>query len=244
MTEIQPVIWARLSAQGRGPTRLLDYETITTTAIEIADRDGLDAVTMRAVAAELGRAPMSLYRHVGNRDDLTELMYDRALGELALSQSPGSEWSARLAELARELRVLYHRHPWIGRLGQRPTLGPNSIRLLDYSLATVGELGLTIDQMTDAVLTTLEFTVGFVQEELGENEAQTKTGLDAPGWHEHTSAYVAELMKEGTHPYFERFIREAEDFPDLDVVFERRLATVLGGVAENVARLRATKQSR
>ncbi|HEY2645123.1 MAG TPA: TetR/AcrR family transcriptional regulator [Galbitalea sp.] len=240
MTDRQPVIWARLSEQGRGPARLLDYETITSTAMAIADSDGLDAVTMRAVAAELGRAPMSLYRHVGNRDDLTELMYDKALGELTLTQSANQDWQAQLAELARELRQLYHRHPWISRLGQRPTLGPNSIRLLEYSLATVGELGLTIDQMTDAVLTTMEFTVGFVREELGESEAQAKTGLDAAGWHEHTTAYVTELMREGTHPYFERFIREAEDFPNQDVVFERRLATVLGGVAESVARVRAT----
>lgn len=230
-TTQQSVIWERLSAQGRGPARLLDYQTITSTAMAIADADGLDAVSMRAIAAKLGRAPMSLYRHVGNREDLTELMYDAALGELKLAAVPDTGWRNSLADLARDLRRLYHRHPWISRLGQRPTLGPNSIRLLEHSLACVDDLGLSIDSMTDMVGATLQFTRGFVEEELAESDSQAHSGIDAAGWHQHMTAYVVQLIEQGDHRYFERFIREAEDFPEMNTVFERRLAMVLDGVA-------------
>lgn len=226
-----PLIWQRLSAQGRGPARLVDHVTITATAIQIADEEGLDAVTMRAVAAKLGRAPMSLYRHVGNRDDLTELMYDAALGELDLERDTDAGWRDNLADLVRKLRQLYHRHPWISSLGQRPMLGPNSIRLLEYSIGCVDDGILSVDQLMDTLSTTLEFTTGFVQEELAERAAQARSGIDAEGWHEHTRGYVMELIESGEHPYFERFIREAEDFPDQDTVFERRLSMVLDGVA-------------
>jgi AcrR family transcriptional regulator len=225
----RPVIWARLSEQGRGPARLLDYATITATAMAIADEDGLDAVTMRAVAARLGRAPMSLYRHVGNREDLTELMYDAALGELRLDAA-GEGWRERLAAQARELRQLYHRHPWIGKLVQRPMLGPNSVRMLEYQLAALDAPGRSIDRIMDAVSTTLQFTAGFVQEELAEQEAHARSGIDAEGWHLYMKNYVIEIIERGENPYFERFIREAEDYPDPDVVFERRLALVLDGV--------------
>lgn len=229
-TTPQPLIWQRLSAQGRGPTRLLDYETITATAIGIADEAGLDAVSMRAIATRLDRAPMSLYRHVGSKEDLTELMYDAALGELSLDRAPDAGWRQNLAGLATDLRALYHRHPWISRLGQRPMLGPNSIRLLEHSLDCVGELGLDMNGMTDIVSTTLQFTLGFVTEELAEADAQKRSGIDAEGWHRFTTAYVVELVERGEHPLFERFIREAEDFPDLDAVFSRRLGMVLDGI--------------
>jgi AcrR family transcriptional regulator len=210
---------------------LIDYATITTAAIEIADRDGLDAATMRAIAANLGRAPMSLYRHIGNRDDLTELMYDAALGELSTDGNPSAGWRENLTDFLRDFRALYLRHPWVINLGQRPTLGPNSVRLLEYSLSCVDEPGRTVDQMMDILSTTMQFTIGFVRDELGEREAQARTGIDAEGWHEFTTGYVMQLIAEGTHPYFERFIREAEDFPEMDAVFDRRLALVLAGVA-------------
>lgn len=234
--EPPPVIWARLSGQGRGPVRTLDHRAITTAAVALADEEGIDAVSMRKVAARMDHSPMSLYRHVGNKDDLTELMYDAVLGELDLTGIPSGSWRADLARLAREMRRLHHAHPWIARFGHRPSLGPNALRFLEAGLACVDGLGLDVDGMLDLLSTALQFTRGFVAQELGEAEAQRRTGMDFAGYQRHTGPYVKRLLQEGGHPYLLRLVVEAEDVPDQDVVFERRLAMVLDGLAAGIER--------
>jgi AcrR family transcriptional regulator len=234
--EPPPIIWARLSSQGRGPVRTLDHAAITTAAIALADEDGVDAVSMRKVAARMDHSPMALYRHVGSKDDLTELMYDAVLGELDLTGMPSGSWRADLARLAREMRRLNHAHPWIARFGHRPTLGPNARQFLETGLACVDGLGLDIDAMLDLLSTALQFTRGYVQQELGEVEAQRQSGLDFAAYQRRTGPYIARLLAEGRLPYLRRLIIEAEDVPDPDVVFERRLAMVLDGLAAGVER--------
>jgi AcrR family transcriptional regulator len=220
--EPPPVIWARLSGQGRGPVRTLDYRAITTAAIALADEDGVDAVSMRKVAGRMDHSPMSLYRHVGNKDDLTGI--------------PSGSWRADVARLAREMRRLHHAHPWIARFGHRPSLGPNARRFLEAGLACVDGLGLDIDGMLDLLSTAVAFTRGFVAQELGEVEAQRRTGLDFAGYQRHTGPFITQLLQEGRLPYLRRLILEAEDLPDPDVVFERRLAMVLDGLAARLGR--------
>jgi AcrR family transcriptional regulator len=234
--EPPPVIWARLSGQGRGPVRTLDYRAITTAAIALADEDGVDAVSMRKVAGRMDHSPMSLYRHIGSKDDLTELMYDAVLGELDLTGIPSGSWRADVARLAREMRRLHHAHPWIARFGHRPSLGPNARRFLETGLACVDGLGLDIDGMLDLLSTALQFTRGFVVQELGEVEAQRRTGLDFAGYQRHTGPFITQLLQEGRLPYLRRLVQEAEDLPDPDVVFERRLAMVLDGLAAGIGR--------
>lgn len=234
--EPPPVIWARLSSQGRGPARTLDHVAITTAAIALADEDGVDAVSMRKIAGRMDHSPMALYRHVGNKDDLTELMYDAVLGELDLTGIPSGDWRADVTRLAREIRRLHHAHPWIARFGHRPTLGPHSRRYLEAGLACVDGLGLDIDAMLDLLSTALQFTRGFVEQELGELDAQQRTGLDLAAYRRRTGPYLTQLLQGGELPYLERLVVEAEDVPDPDVVFERRLAMVLDGMAARIAR--------
>ena len=233
-----PVIWARLSSQGRGPQRTLDYVAITTAAVALADEDGVDAVSMRKIAGRMDHSPMALYRHIGGKDDLTELMYDAVLGELELSGIPSGNWRGDLTRLAREVRRLHHAHPWIARFGHRPTLGPNARRFLEAGLACVDGLGLDIDAMMDLLATVQQFTRGFVEQELGEREAQRRTGLDFADYQRRTGPFISQLLQEGGLPYLERLIIEAEDLPDPDVVFERRLAMVLDGLTTRIGRPR------
>jgi len=234
--EPPPVIWARLSGQGRGPVRTLDYAAITAAAIALADEDGVDAVSMRKIAGRMDHSPMSLYRHVGSKDDLTELMYDAVLGELDLAGIPSGNWRADVARLAREIRRLHHAHPWITRFGHRPTLGPNARQFVETGLAGVDGLGLDLDGMLDLLSTAVQFTRGFVVEELGELEAQRRTGLDLADYQRQTGPFIVQLLQEGQFPYLKRLIIEAEDHPDPDVVFERRLAIVLDGLATRIDR--------
>jgi AcrR family transcriptional regulator len=234
--EAPPIIWARLSEQGRGPVRTLDHRAITAAAVALADEDGIDAVSMRKVAGRMDHSPMALYRHVGSKDDLTELMYDAVLGELDLTGIPSGSWRADLARLAREMRRLHHAHPWIARFGHRPGLGPHARQFLETGLACVDGLGLDIDGMVDLLSTAVAFTRGFVMQELGEVEAQQRSGLDFAAYRRRTGPYIAQLLQEGRLPYLRRLVVEAEDFPDPDVVFERRLAMVLDGLAAGIGR--------
>ena len=229
-----PVIWARLSRQGRGPVRTLDYAAITAAAIALADEDGVDAVSMRKVAGRMEHSPMALYRHVGNKDDLTELMYDAVLGELDLTGIPSGNWRPDVARLAQQIRRLHHVHPWIARFGHRPTLGPNAQRFREAGLAAVDGLDLDIDAMMDLLSTALAFTRGFVQQELGELEAQRRSGVDLAGYQRQTGPFISQLLQGGELPYLSRLIIEAEDAPDPDVVFERRLAMVLDGLTARI----------
>jgi AcrR family transcriptional regulator len=234
--EPPPVIWARLSSQGRGPARTLDHVAITTAAVALADEEGVDAVSMRKIAGRMDHSAMALYRHVGSKDDLTELMYDAVLGELDLAGIPSGNWRADVARLAREIRRLHHAHPWIARFGHRPTLGPNSRRFVETGLACVDGLGLGIDAMMDVLSTALQFTRGLVGQELGEIEARQRTGVDFAGYQRQTGPFLVQLLQGGELPYLRRLIVEAEDAPDPDAVFERRLAMVLDGLAAGIDR--------
>ncbi|WP_018656049.1 TetR/AcrR family transcriptional regulator [Actinomadura flavalba] len=233
--EPPPVIWARLSGQGRGPARTLDHGAITAAAVALADEEGIDAVSMRRIASRMGHSAMSLYRHVGGKDDLTELMYDAVLGELDLDGMPSGDWRADLRRLAGEMRRLHHAHPWITRFGHRPTLGPHALRFREIGLACVDGIGLEIDAMMDVLATALQFTKGYVAQELGEAEARRRTGLDRDGYRRSTAPYLTELLASGRFPALRRVVVEADDHRDPDAVFERRLEMVLDGLAARVA---------
>src|SRR4051794_24426918 len=89
------LIWERLAESARDPQPALSREQIVRAAIAIADADGVQALTMRRLATDLGTAAMSLYRHVFNKEDLLDLMLDRAFGEIALPAHSG-DWRTDL----------------------------------------------------------------------------------------------------------------------------------------------------
>jgi AcrR family transcriptional regulator len=100
-------------------------------ALAIADGQGLDAVTMRAVAAQLGITAMALYPHVKSKDDLLDGLVGRLLTELSLPV-PGKPWQDRLRDIARSARETAHRHPAVmPLLFTRPAVTPDAVRVVD-----------------------------------------------------------------------------------------------------------------
>lgn len=136
------------AASRPGPRSSLDVDRIVTAAVGIADTEGLSALSIRRVAAEVGVPPMTLYSHVPGRGELVDLMVDRALGDLY----PGGEfpsagnWRARVEAVARANRQLFLRHPWVPELG-RPLPGPNRMRQYEIELRAVDGMGLSEVQM-------------------------------------------------------------------------------------------------
>ena len=109
-------------------------------AIRLADAGGLDAVTMRGVAAELGIAPMSLYNYVPTKDHLIQLMIDLAGGEYRYPGPESASRRAAIADLARQGRDITRRHPWLPDTIRRPAvIGPNGLRYLDCFLGLLAD---------------------------------------------------------------------------------------------------------
>lgn len=131
-------IWLRgKPATGRRPERSRDE--IAQAGIDVAQAGGLEAVSMRNVAAELGTGPASLYRYVRGRDDLLDLMVDATAGRYRLPEPTGVVVSD-LLRVAEETYAIMLRHPWLPELViVRPTLGPNSAAVLEHVLEILAD---------------------------------------------------------------------------------------------------------
>ena len=146
------------SGPRRGPARRLDVDALLGSAISLADAEGLDAVTMRAVARLAATAPMTLYTYVPGKDELLDLMFDQVRLEMSRADTDGRPWSERATSVAQENLALHQAHPWtLDIQDSRPILGPGSIGRYDHELAAFDGLGLTDVQMDDCLTYLLNF---------------------------------------------------------------------------------------
>src|SRR5689334_18132683 len=114
----------RPERNSRGPDPAYSREQITAAAVKIADAEGLEAVSMRRIAREVNAGAMSLYRYIGSKDDLIELMIDTVQGEEPLPERSG-DWRADITAVADLMRAHLRRHPWLAAVSVgRPTFGP------------------------------------------------------------------------------------------------------------------------
>jgi AcrR family transcriptional regulator len=122
----------------------LTREDVLDAGIELGDEFGLEAVTLRGVAARLAVTPMALYRHVADKDDLLDGMADLLYAELTLpDDDEDADWWDGLGGLARSTRQVLFAHPWAVPLFARPLAGPHSLRLGDALLQTLRRAGFT-----------------------------------------------------------------------------------------------------
>ncbi|WP_436522066.1 TetR/AcrR family transcriptional regulator [Actinoplanes sp. HUAS TT8] len=152
------VLWGVAERPVRGPQPTLSLDRIVAAAIEIADRDGLAALSMARLAERLGCAPMSLYRHVANKDELLVFMQDAAPGEPP--ELPAG-WRDGLATWARALRAVLYAHPWILQATTgRPPLEPGQLAWLDRGLAAFAGTPLSHDERGQMVMAALYLARG------------------------------------------------------------------------------------
>jgi AcrR family transcriptional regulator len=139
------LLWSKAGSRGRRPP--LSHDKIARTAIGIADAEGLDAVSMQRIAADLGFTKMALYRHVSNKAELLAIMIDMAVGEPpAVSEVPGG-WRPRTEYLLQCLTETWSRHPWLpgATVGERP-MGPNEVAWTDRAGEALSGPGLGGDE--------------------------------------------------------------------------------------------------
>lgn len=130
------------AAERRTP---LTRERVLQGAVDLADRGGIAALSMRKLGQELGVDAMALYRHVRSKDDILDGIVERLVAEIDTSH-PGENWQAALREQAMSARRVMLRHPWARRIfEERGTSGPATIAYIETVLAIVRGGGFSID---------------------------------------------------------------------------------------------------
>ena len=144
----------------------LSKERIFQAAIDVADREGLQALTMRRLGAELGVEAMAVYKHVSGKDDILDGMVELVV---SLIETPGHgmDWRDAMRRRARSARDVLSRHSWaIGLLDSRRSMGPNQLRYVDSVLGSLRSAGFSIDDAAHAFSLLDSYVYGHVVQEM------------------------------------------------------------------------------
>lgn len=144
----------------------LTTESVIEKAIATADSDGVGPLTMRSLAKSLGVTPMSLYRHVANKEDLLDKMVDVVFSEIELPII-GGDWRKEMRKRARSARKVLLSHRWaLGLLDSRGQPGIATQAHHNAVIGTLREGGFTIELTTQAFATLDAYIYGFILQEI------------------------------------------------------------------------------
>lgn len=236
-------IWARPGPGERKPA--YTREQIAAVAMRIADEEGIDAVTMRRVATELGAGTMTLYHYVANKQELLALMDDAMMGELLVPDGELSDdWREGMAQIARRSYAVFKRHPWLvehmGDEEERNPGGPNGMRHFEQSLKVAASAGVDVVGRLELVAMVDDYVFGHAMRaremarDREQDEAHAAAMLDylraqlATGEYPH----IAEMAGEDIRASFERIMAIMSDKDR----FERGLQRLLDGIALHLDR--------
>lgn len=205
---------SRAGRERRGGERAawgsLSRQEIVHAALAHVETTGLDSLTIRGLSAHLGVSPMSLYRHVRDKDDLLDEVVDRLLGRLRAPAAPAGDWRESIADAAEELRDLLVRHPAALHVYLlHPVVSPGALRRMNAMLDVLRRAGFDADAAEHAYAAVQTYTIGFAALEASRE-----------GWHppEHDVGPLAERLAAYTTP--------------------RQFAEGLGALLEGIDRLR------
>jgi AcrR family transcriptional regulator len=222
------LIWARPPKEKRErPTR----EAIVAAAIGLADTHGLDAVSIRRVAAALKTRPMDLYRYFARKDELIDLMVDAVIAGALLDEIP-RDWRGALAAIARALRAVCLAHPWmVTAAGQQALLGPNVLRHAEQSLEATAALGIDWPKRLAIWRAVDSYTMGHAQISPGRDHSDGNTAPD-PGRVAEAEAYLQDRADSGSFPNLAASGAAGLLHNDYDeLTFETGLGWLLTGIA-------------
>ncbi|MFJ4776305.1 TetR/AcrR family transcriptional regulator [Streptomyces sp. NPDC088762] len=236
-------LW-RLSEPSRlGRPAALDVDRVVAAAVETADRDGLEGVTLPKIAKGLGVTGMSLYRYVGSKDELLVLMGDHALG--APPRFDTGDWREGLRAWARAQREVYQQRPWLAHLPVTgPPSGPHRIAWMEAALAIlagtpldwahkIGTLSLIGGYVVQAVRQDHELARGRAEGQ-GQSDAERAYGralaqlVDPERFPETARLFSSTVFEAGPAP-----ASETDTAPG-DADFTIGLELILDGVAARI----------
>jgi AcrR family transcriptional regulator len=216
-------------ARRRAGGARLSRDRIVEAAVALVDDAGLDALSLRGVAAALGVSPMALYRYFTTRDELADAVV-MALIEREQSTTPMPDgWADALTQIARETRTILFRHPVVlEAIQRRPVLTPSAMERFDRMVGLLVAAGATPPQAVEAYSTVLAYVVGFVSLEFGRQQALATADRTEEEMRARVATQIAALPAEE----FPHLVGVADDVASLidESRFEAGLATVLRGI--------------
>jgi AcrR family transcriptional regulator len=179
----------------RGPKPALTVEAIVAAATDIADAEGFEAVSMRAVGERLGRTAMALYTYVPSKAELVDLMLDRILNELDVAYDLSHGWRPAARRWALDSWEFYIRHPWVHRIWTaRPILGPGSYAAMEQPAAIFASAGLSGQDVMKVVGMVSAFVVGLTRQVTELSEITAAAGQTEEEWWATHSQLLTELV--------------------------------------------------
>ncbi|GAA2563644.1 TetR/AcrR family transcriptional regulator C-terminal domain-containing protein [Winogradskya consettensis] len=227
-------------------------------AIRLADEQGLDGLSVRKIAKELGVGPMRLYDYVTNRAELLDLMVDEVYAQIAESSThtaePGGQpaeaggqpaeaggrqagWRATVLAVARATRVAALEHEWFADLlGGRPHLGPHTLAVGELNAAALSQAPAVhdIDDLQRTAGALNSFLIGVLRREVTERRTARATGTDVPAFQAGLGPYLTRMFTTGRYPTIARLVVDGSHL-DAEETFNRTLTTVLDGITGNPA---------
>lgn len=222
--------WEQVAAAAERPARL-SHVSIAQTAVRIADAEGLTAVTLRRVAAELGVTAMALYGYVDTKTDLLTLMTEEVFAEP--SSVEGTTWRAVMRWYAHYWRDAMLSHPWVMQVPARPRVGlsPRTAAVLEVALSSLSDTDLDRDEAVAVVDTVAAYAQGRATAEAAQLLLAIESGLESlADLHGVLSADVHWLMTTGRYPTLAERLPGRPRHEDLDWRFDTGLDIVLDGI--------------
>jgi AcrR family transcriptional regulator len=229
--DFEPLIWFRDEPVSRRPAH--SRADIARAAMEIADSEGFEAVSMRRVAQRLGAGTMTLYHYVRNKDELITLMSDAVMAEILVPEDElADDWRTALTQIATRTRTVFATHHWVfERMGDgRPS--PSGLRHFEQSLQAVAPLGLGRNETFELIGLVDDYVFGFALREQQEREEHVR------GWPPELIDFFKREMESGRYPLISDFFEHDFD-SSFDAVleflnqpgrFERGLNRLLDGI--------------
>lgn len=224
MTEL---LWGLRKPRTRGPKPAFEVAEIAGAAVQIADAEGLEAVSMQRVAAEFGLTKMALYRYVNGKAELVAIMVEAAVGAPPdLSALTG--WRAKLEEYARQLAAAWRRHPWLPSVtvGDR-VMGPRETQWPETALSALADTPLTERERLDAVM-------------LVSHHIRATHAVATPGTQTWTAGAAAPIMRDLLLLHADRFplLATTQATPSAATTQEFGLHAILDGLDHAITQRR------
>ena len=221
-----------MTSEGNTPRPPLTKGRILQAAVDLADREGLGALTMRRLGAELGVEAMALYKHVANKEEILDGILDLVVGEIEIP-SEGAGWKDAMRRRAMSARDVLSRHSWaIGLLEARGAMGPAAVRYLDAILGNLRSAGFSIENAAHAFWLLDSYVYGHVIQEtslpFGTSEEMTES-----------TGSIREEVTTDEYPHLAEIGEHAQRFGySVDGEFEFGLELILDALGEHRARPR------
>jgi AcrR family transcriptional regulator len=237
-------VWMREAGPERRPR--VTRREIAEAAIRIADSEGLDALSMRRLAAELDIGTMSIYHYLRTKSELLALVIDGIVAEILSphdTRSP-TQWRPAMTRIAERSRDSLLRHPWVLDVSDGSPLGPNALRHFDEKMRAVQSLDVSLEDKLDLIDAVQEFVIGYCWNVRG--TLDRKTANSAP-----MLRYISDLFGGGDYPALQELAdehgvastwRQVYDHAHDPKRFDRNLARLLDGFEADFAGRRRRKR--